>query len=68
MKLKGNGHVYDENIDTDRIIPVKYKKTLKMQQLAVHFLKDLNLQFHNNVQKRYILVAGGNFGYGSSRE
>lgn len=68
MKLKGNAHVYGDNIDTDRIIPGKYTKTLEMQQLANHVLEDLDPEFHKNVQKGDILVAGDNFGCGSSRE
>lgn len=68
MKLKGNAHVYGDNIDTDRIIPGKYTKTLEMQQLADHVLEDLDPEFHKNVQQGDILVAGDNFGCGSSRE
>ena len=68
MKLKGNAHVYGDNIDTDRIIPGKYTKTLEMQQLADHVLEDLDPEFHKNVRKGDILVAGNNFGCGSSRE
>src|SRR5690625_2632956 len=68
MKLKGKAHVYGDNIDTDRIIPGKYTKTLELQQLADHVLEDLDPEFHKNVQKGDILVAGDNFGCGSSRE
>lgn len=68
MKLTGKAHVYGDNIDTDRIIPGKYTKTLEMQQLANHVLEDLDPDFHKNVQQGDILVAGDNFGCGSSRE
>ncbi|MBO0602998.1 3-isopropylmalate dehydratase small subunit [Sporosarcina sp. E16_3] len=68
MKLKGKAHVYGDNIDTDRIIPGKYTKTLDMQQLANHVLEDLDPDFHKNVRQGDILVAGENFGCGSSRE
>lgn|SRR5699024_1747019 len=68
MILKGTSHVYGDNIDTDRIIPGKYTKTLEMQQLANHVLEDLDPEFHKNVQPGDILVAGDNFGCGSSRE
>ena len=61
-------HVYGDHIDTDRIIPGKYTKTLDMSQLAAHVLEDLDPTFRARVQKGDILVAGENFGCGSSRE
>lgn len=68
MNLKGIAHVYGDNIDTDRIIPGKYTKTLDMQKLADHVLEDVDPEFHKIVQEGDILVAGENFGCGSSRE
>lgn len=64
----GKAHVYGDNIDTDRIIPGKYTKTLDVSQLAAHVLEDLDPDFRNRVQRGDILVAGENFGAGSSRE
>lgn len=64
----GKTHVYGDNIDTDRIIPGKYTKTLDTSQLVAHVLEDLDPEFRNNVQVGDILVAGENFGTGSSRE
>jgi 3-isopropylmalate dehydratase small subunit len=64
----GTAHVYGDNIDTDRIIPGKYTKTLDMSQLAAHVLEDLDPEFRTRVQPGDILVAGANFGAGSSRE
>ncbi len=62
-------HVYPvDNIDTDRIIPGKYTKTLDMSALASHVLEDLDPDFAKKVQQGDILVAGNNFGCGSSRE
>jgi 3-isopropylmalate/(R)-2-methylmalate dehydratase small subunit len=62
-------HVYPiDHIDTDRIIPGKYTKTLDLSQLAEHVLEDLDTDFAKNVQAGDVLVAGGNFGCGSSRE
>lgn len=62
-------HVYPiDNIDTDRIIPGKYTKTLDMSLLASHVLEDLDPEFSKKVQQGDILVAGNNFGCGSSRE
>jgi 3-isopropylmalate/(R)-2-methylmalate dehydratase small subunit len=60
--------VYGDNIDTDRIIPGKYTKTLDMSTLASHVLEDLDPTFASTVQKGDIIVAGENFGCGSSRE
>ncbi len=64
----GKAHVYGDNIDTDRIIPGKYTKTLDTSQLVAHVLEDLDPEFRNKVQSGDILVAGDNFGTGSSRE
>ncbi len=66
--IQGIAHVYGDNIDTDRIIPGKYTKTLDVSLLANHVLEDLDPEFRHKVQKGDILVAGDNFGCGSSRE
>ncbi|MEM6801268.1 MAG: 3-isopropylmalate dehydratase small subunit [Bacteroidota bacterium] len=68
MIIKGKVHVYGDNIDTDRIIPGKYTKTLDISSLAAHVLEDLDPEFRHRVQRGDILVAGKNFGCGSSRE
>lgn len=64
----GRAHVYGDNIDTDRIIPGKYTKTLELSDLARHVLEDLDPDFSRRVQPGDLLVAGRNFGCGSSRE
>lgn len=66
--MKGAAHVYGDNIDTDRIIPGKYTKTLDISSLAAHVLEDLDPVFRSKVQQGDIIVAGDNFGCGSSRE
>ena len=66
--LKGKAHVYGDNIDTDAIIPGKYTKTMELQTLADHVLEDLDPAFKTKVRAGDILVAGDNFGCGSSRE
>ncbi|MCO5199601.1 MAG: 3-isopropylmalate dehydratase small subunit [Anaerolineae bacterium] len=66
--IRGAAHVYGDNIDTDRIIPGKYTKTLDLSHLADHVLEDLDPTFRDRVQPGDILVAGDNFGCGSSRE
>lgn len=68
MKIIGMAHVYGDNIDTDRIIPGKYTKTLDLQSLADHVMEDLDPEFSKKVKQGDIVVAGENFGCGSSRE
>ena len=66
--MNGTAHVYGDNIDTDRIIPGKYTKTLDISSLAAHVLEDLDPSFRLKVQSGDMIVAGDNFGCGSSRE
>ncbi|MCL6509789.1 MAG: 3-isopropylmalate dehydratase large subunit [Anaerolineae bacterium] len=67
--IVGCARVYDvDNIDTDRIIPGKYTKTLSAGELARHVLEDLDPGFAVRAQPGDILVVGHNFGCGSSRE
>lgn len=68
MSLKGLAHVYGNNIDTDRIIPGKYTKTLNLKDLADHVLEDLDPDFRTRMKKGDMVVGGENFGCGSSRE
>jgi 3-isopropylmalate/(R)-2-methylmalate dehydratase small subunit len=67
-RFSGRAHVYGDDIDTDRIIPGKYTKTLDLQSLADHVLEDLDPEFRSRLTKGDVLVAGSNFGCGSSRE
>ena len=62
--ITGSAHVYGDNIDTDRIIPGKYTKTLDLNDLAAHVLEDLDPAFSRRAQPGDILVAGDNFGCG----
>ena len=66
--LKGKAHVYGDNINTDAIIPGKYTKTLDLKTFAEHVMEDLDPNFRTAVAAGDILVAGENFGCGSSRE
>ena len=68
QSITGIAHVYGDNIDTDRIIPGKYTKTLDLSDLARHVLEDLDPEFASLVRQGDILVVGDNFGAGSSRE
>lgn len=65
---KESKYVYGDHIDTDRIIPGKYTKTLDMSTLAQHCMEDLDTSFASSVIPGDIVVAGENFGCGSSRE
>lgn len=66
--LKGKVHKYADNVDTDVIIPARYLTATLPEELAKHCLEDLDPDFVNKVRPGDILVAGENFGCGSSRE
>ena len=66
--LVGNCWKYDDNIDTDVIIPARYLNTSDEKELASHCLEDIDKTFAQNVKAGDIIVAGENFGCGSSRE
>ena len=68
MKAKGKAIKYGDNVDTDVIIPARYLNTSDPVELAKHCMEDLDKDFVNRVQKGDIMVAGKNFGCGSSRE
>lgn len=68
MKVNGKCIKYGNNIDTDVIIPARYLNTSEHQELAKHCMEDIDSEFSNKVKKANIIVAGSNFGCGSSRE
>ena len=68
MKLKGRVHKYGDNVDTDVIIPARYLNLSDAGELAKHCLEDIDAQFVSRVQPGDVIVAGNNFGCGSSRE
>ncbi|MFN4226843.1 MAG: 3-isopropylmalate dehydratase small subunit [Candidatus Ratteibacteria bacterium] len=69
MVFKGRCHKFGDNINTDYIISGKYKfKTLDMNELAKHLMEDIEPEFYKKVKKGDFIVAGRNFGCGSSRE
>lgn len=60
--------LFGDNIDTDAIIPARYLNTHDPQELAAHCMEDARTDFAGGVQQGDIIVAGRNFGCGSSRE
>jgi len=68
MILTGKVWRYGDNVDTDVIIPARYLNMYKPEELAAHAMEDLDKTFASSVQKGDIIVAGKNFGCGSSRE
>ena len=68
MKVKGRVFRYYDNVDTDVIIPARYLNTSSAEELASHCMEDIDKDFVRKVRKGDIIVAGANFGCGSSRE
>ena len=68
MKAHGIVHKYGDNVDTDVIIPARYLNTADHKELASHCMEDIDKDFVNKVKPGDIMVAGRNFGCGSSRE
>ncbi len=68
MKAQGSVFKYADNIDTDVIIPARYLNTQDAKELAKHCMEDIDTSFIGKVQQGDIMVAGWNFGCGSSRE
>ena len=68
MLIHGKVHKYGDHIDTDVIIPARYLTLTDPDELAAHCLEDLDAEFINKVQSGDGIVAGKNFGCGSSRE
>ncbi|MDI6870210.1 MAG: 3-isopropylmalate dehydratase small subunit [Bacillota bacterium] len=67
--MKGTAHRFGDDVNTDYIISGKYKfKTLDMKELASHVMEDLDPEFASRVKAGDFIVAGRNFGCGSSRE
>ena len=68
MKAEGKVFRYGDNVDTDVIIPARYLNTSNENELASHCMEDIDANFVKEVQNGDIMVAGKNFGCGSSRE
>lgn len=68
MKVKGKVFKYGDDVNTDVIIPARYLNTASESELASHCMEDIDADFVKNVTAGDIVVAGDNFGCGSSRE
>jgi len=68
MIIKGKVHKFGDNINTDDIIPAKYLNSTDAKELGRHCLENINPEFSKKVSAGDIIVAGKNFGCGSSRE
>ena len=65
---KGKVFKYKDDVDTDVIIPARYLNTPNAQELAIHCMEDIDTEFVKKVKAGDVIVAGYNFGCGSSRE
>ena len=68
MKTQGLVFKYPDNVDTDVIIPARYLNTSDAKELAKHCMEDIDTEFVKQVKTGDVMVAGWNFGCGSSRE
>lgn len=68
MSVTGKIWKFGGNVDTDLIIPARYLNTSDPKELAKHVMEDADPEFSKNVKPGDIIVAGENFGCGSSRE
>jgi len=68
VRLKGKVHKFGDDVNTDEIIPAKYLVTTDPKELAKHCLEGRSKNFAKKVKPGDIVVAGKNFGCGSSRE
>ncbi len=68
MKAKGIVHKFGDNVNTDDIIPAKFLNTTDPKELASHCMEGISADFAKKVKTGDIIIAGKNFGCGSSRE
>ncbi|HEY7417746.1 MAG TPA: 3-isopropylmalate dehydratase [Ktedonobacteraceae bacterium] len=69
MLYEGNAHRFGDNVTTDDVIAGKYKhKTMDLDELAMHLMENIHPDFVAGVKPGDFIVAGANFGCGSSRE
>lgn len=68
MEIEGKVFKYGNDVDTDVIIPARYLNDSSEKALASHCMEDIDPDFVHNVKAGDVIVAGDNFGCGSSRE
>ncbi len=68
LMIRGKAWVFGDDVDTDVIIPGPYLRTKNIKELACHAMEGLDPDFAKNVKPGDVIVAGKNFGCGSSRE
>jgi 3-isopropylmalate/(R)-2-methylmalate dehydratase small subunit len=68
MTTRGKAHRFGDHIDTDQIIPAKYLVTTDQAELGAHCMETADAEFAKDVQPGDVMIAGVNFGCGSSRE
>ncbi|SFR57423.1 LeuD/DmdB family oxidoreductase small subunit [Anaeromicropila populeti] len=68
MNIDGCAHIFGDHIDTDIIIPTQFCTTTDKTELAKHCMNDVRENFYDSVQDGDVIIAGDNFGCGSSRE
>lgn len=68
MQINGKVWKFGNDVDTDVIIPARYLVTIDPAELATHCMEDIDPEFAGKVQPGDVIVAGKNFGCGSSRE
>jgi len=66
--INGKSWKYGNNVNTDEIIPARYLNTTDEKELAAHCMEDIDKDFVDKVSEGDVIVAGDNFGCGSSRE
>ena len=66
--MSGKVYKYGDNVNTDEIIPARYLNTSDPAELASHCMEDIDADFMKNLEPGDFIVAGSNFGCGSSRE
>ncbi len=68
MIARGRAHKYGDHVDTDAIIPARHLDTTDPAEMATHCMEDVDADFVSRAQAGDMIVAGKNFGCGSSRE
>ncbi|MEA3400034.1 MAG: 3-isopropylmalate dehydratase small subunit [Armatimonadota bacterium] len=68
MKASGKAHKYGDHVDTDAIVAARYLSMTDPIELAAHCMQDIDEEFVERVEPGDVIVAGENFGCGSSRE